>query len=296
MDAKKTDLSDLDRFLRKTAPPAASAPEERREATGRVGLTGEAFSPDPEEEAGSFTEAEENERLQLKELCDRMRDQDHYTILGIDRTASTDAIREAYYTLARTHHPDRYLRPHLRSMHRELELMFAAITDAYGVLSDFDLRQEYDRLLNAKLVGRADKGIDKQASARDAYLRGRKEMESDNIFEAISLFEQAVKLDPSRGEYFYHLGNCQARNPRWKKKAEQNLLKSLDLVPGNVNSYLSLARLYKRGGLVKRSQEMYREVLRWEPDNEEATEALEALKSQGKEAAGGLLGSLFKKS
>ncbi len=292
MEAKRTDLSDLDRFLKKTAGTVGTEPSARREATGRVGLTGEAPIADDPRDA-PFTEEEARERRELRDLCDRMRSQDHYGVLGVDRSADTAAVRNAYYRLARAHHPDRYLRPHLLSMHRELELMFAAITDAYGVLSNRDTREEFDRELNARMAGRSDQGLDKQASARDAYLRGRKAMESDNVFEAISFFEQAIRLDPARGEYFYHLGNCQARNPRWKKKAEENLLKSMEMNPGNVECYLALGRLYRRGGLERRSQEMYREALKWDPSN---AEAMEALKKEGKDAAGGLLGSLFKKS
>lgn len=32
--------------------------------------------------------------------------QDHYTVLGVDRKASHDAIREAYLKLVKKHHPD----------------------------------------------------------------------------------------------------------------------------------------------------------------------------------------------
>jgi tetratricopeptide (TPR) repeat protein len=135
--------------------------------------------------------------------------------------------------------------------------------------------------------------MDKQAAARDAYLRGRKSMEVDDVFEAIAMFEQATTLDPTRSEYFFLLGSCQARNPRWKKKAEENLLKAIELNPAQSSGYLALARLYKRGGLGTRSQEMYREVLRWDPSNEEA---MAAVKPQGQSASGGLLGSLFKKT
>jgi tetratricopeptide (TPR) repeat protein len=293
MDGKRADLSDLDRFLEKTAGAEQTRTDDGEASAGRVGLTG-ASSPD-EERAPSvpFTEVEERERRELRELCDTMRDQDHYSVLGVERSANQAAIRDAYYRLARAHHPDRYLRPHLLSMHRDLEHMFAAITDAYGVLSNNKEREEYDREMNAWMAGRSDQGMGKQASARDLYLRGRKAMDAKKVFAAIGLFEQATKLDPSRGEYFYHLGTCQAHNPRWKKKAEENLLKSLDLNPGNAECYLALARLYRRGGLERRSQEMYREALRWDPSS---AEAKEALKKEEGDTAGGLLGSLFKKA
>jgi len=202
-------------------------------------------------------------------------------------------VRHAYYRLARLYHPDRLLKPHLEDIHRELEGMFAAITDAYNTLSLPTLRGEYDRELMEKMAGRRKTSAqDKHAVARDSYLRGRKEAEAGKLFEAIRFYEVAIESDPSRAEYFHHLGVCQGQNPRWRKKAEENLLQAISLNPGSAKSYLELARVYQKGGLQRRALEMYEKVLQWEPANEEALAAV----GRGKDATGsGLLGCLFKR-
>ena len=64
---------------------------------------------------------------------------DHYRTLGIDRTASTDAIRTAYRKLARKYHPD--LNPNDPEANRK----FQAINEANEVLSDPETRKKYDR-------------------------------------------------------------------------------------------------------------------------------------------------------
>jgi molecular chaperone DnaJ len=62
----------------------------------------------------------------------------HYEVLGVAPSASTQAIRSAYRTLARLHHPDV---SNLESSAREM----ADINNAWSVLSDPVLRFNYDR-------------------------------------------------------------------------------------------------------------------------------------------------------
>ncbi|MDQ4099960.1 MAG: J domain-containing protein, partial [Chloroflexota bacterium] len=64
---------------------------------------------------------------------------DYYDVLGIGRTADEAAIRAAYRTLARKHHPD--VNPNDPSA----EERFKEVNEAYEVLSDAEKRRMYDR-------------------------------------------------------------------------------------------------------------------------------------------------------
>jgi len=64
---------------------------------------------------------------------------DHYKILGIDRSATTDAIKAAYRKLARKHHPD--LNPNDDGAKKK----FQEINEANEVLSDPESRKKYDK-------------------------------------------------------------------------------------------------------------------------------------------------------
>jgi len=64
---------------------------------------------------------------------------DPYETLGVERSASPDAIQKAYRRLAKKLHPD------LNPGNKEAEERFKAVSAAYGLLSDADKRAQYDR-------------------------------------------------------------------------------------------------------------------------------------------------------
>tara|TARA_Y100000588_G_scaffold382771_1_gene470939 strand:+ start:27028 stop:28134 length:1107 start_codon:yes stop_codon:yes gene_type:complete len=63
---------------------------------------------------------------------------DYYDVLGVDRMASSEAIRKAFRDLARRHHPDVSKEP-------DAEARFKQINEAYEVLSDSEKRSHYDQ-------------------------------------------------------------------------------------------------------------------------------------------------------
>ena len=72
---------------------------------------------------------------------------DFYQVLGVDRTASDNDIKQAYRKLAMKHHPDR------NGGSKEAEEQFKLVTEAYDVLKDAQKRAAYDRYGEAGLRG-----------------------------------------------------------------------------------------------------------------------------------------------
>lgn len=64
---------------------------------------------------------------------------DYYSVLGVDKNASTDDIKKAYRKLARKYHPD------VNPNNKEAQLKFQQINEANEVLSDADKRKKYDQ-------------------------------------------------------------------------------------------------------------------------------------------------------
>ncbi len=72
---------------------------------------------------------------------------DFYQVLGVERTASDDDIKQAYRKLAMKHHPDK------NGGSKEAEEAFKSVTEAYDALKDPQKRAAYDRYGEAGLRG-----------------------------------------------------------------------------------------------------------------------------------------------
>jgi len=72
-----------------------------------------------------------------------MEYKDYYSVLGVDKDASTDEIKKAYRKLAMKYHPDR------NPDDKQAEEKFKEINEANEVLSDPEKRAKYDQLSNS---------------------------------------------------------------------------------------------------------------------------------------------------
>ena len=73
---------------------------------------------------------------------------DYYNILGVERGASDDDIKKAFRKLSMKWHPDRHANDSEKEK-KEAEEKFKEIAEAYGVLSDKEKRDKYDRFGDA---------------------------------------------------------------------------------------------------------------------------------------------------
>ena len=91
---------------------------------------------------------------------------DYYEVLGVQKNASKDEIKDAYRKLAMQYHPDRNKAP-------DSEEKFKEISEAYAVLSDDQKRQQYDAL--------GHPGFDQRYTSEDIF-RGA---DFDSIFRDV---------------------------------------------------------------------------------------------------------------
>ena len=74
---------------------------------------------------------------------------DYYEVLGVDKNADDAALKKAYRALATKYHPD------MNPGDKEAEKKFKEASEAYAVLSDPEMRRQYDQFGHAAFDGGA---------------------------------------------------------------------------------------------------------------------------------------------
>ncbi|TDI38583.1 MAG: DUF4388 domain-containing protein [Acidobacteria bacterium] len=218
----------------------------------------------------------------------------YYKLLEVAPNASTDEIKAGYFKFARKLHPDHRAGLKIRDEDGVLADLYLAIKAAYEVLSSETERRRYDfSLEKLQMQKRSTVAVSEQATGKDDpasndpvrtfdakqmarlhYGNGQKYYAQENYHEAIAEFQDAVRLDGSNANYHRLLGFALAKNPRWRRRAEEHLLKVLESEHFDTDTMLALGELYEEGGMDTRARKMYEEALGMDPDNVRALEKL----------------------
>lgn len=232
---------------------------------------------------------------ELKEIKSQLNSRNYYELLGVSRVATEEEIKKAYFNLARKYHPDRF--NNTISDHGLINEVFNAITTAYRTLSEPDKRKKYDQQLAAPQQETVDDLVRK---AEIKYRQGRTLYNQGMYEEAIIFLEEAIRLKRARADYYLLLAMAESKLPAFKKKAEEDFLRALEMEPWNAEGYVGLGLLYLGEGLKVRAKKQLQRALEIDPDHHQARAALEELekgeKKTGLKAILGLdLSKLFKK-
>ncbi len=177
----------------------------------------------------------------------------HYEVLGVPRTATTDEIKTKYRELARKFHPD------IAQDKVMGQKIFSQINQAYRVLGDPDRRAEYDAAMAAEAFAPTRNGTatpasngsgvsaapapNGQTSANVTRLLAEAEtaMLQGNVGKVKSICEMVLKTDPGSQKALGLLGDAlvQMGRPQEAAAAYQQALK----VAPNVVLQAKLSRL-----------------------------------------------------
>jgi len=216
----------------------------------------------------------------------------HYDVLDVSKGASAAEIKDAYHTLARRFHPDRF---HQSSsdLRTRIESAFARMAQAYEVLSDTKQRDTYDQ---SGTTRRARKSTKDPKAPRDATVKDRKDpgdsraeicfrmgteaLERNQIDQAIRLLAEAAMLEPREARYHAHYGNALAQQHGSRRTAETELQAALAIEPDNPSFRVMLAELYQQLGLRRRAEGEVARALAADPAHQAARALLSNLKSK----------------
>ena len=176
------------------------------------------------------TRADEAEALrgEIQDRMEQLADLDFYQLLGIERDASTGAVKKAYIRAAKRYHPDTLARLGLDSVKQVAARVFSRVAEAYGVLRDAEKRAQYDS------IDANDPEIDTTslAQAETFFRKGEILVRMGDFRGALQFLENAVELWPEESAYQSTLGwSLYKKNPSEPLRAREHLEMAVGLAP-----------------------------------------------------------------
>lgn len=213
----------------------------------------------------------------------------YYEVLGVQRSATEQEIRERFRILARENHPDRYKGPDKGSAERK----FQTLTEAMNILTNPVKRKQHDAELSA---GISTSAPDFVQVAKVYFSKGAKAFKEHDWSTAYQNFDMSVKHNPNDAKAFHALALAAARIPAYARQAVQAIETAVQRDPVNSTYLKDAGMICKRAGLSAKAERYLDEALKWDPTNIEIQSALAELRQSrgaGKEQKGS---GLFKKS
>lgn len=153
----------------------------------------------------------------------------HYHFLGIDPTAGTREVHDAYDQLARLVHPSHAPRLGLEGREEVLKLLFERATLGYLTLSATDRRKAYDRDVGpARWTALRTSAGSREEEARRCIARARSLAGAEDFHSAIETLRESLRQAP-QAEAYALLGLLLAKNPQWLGDARDALERAVQM-------------------------------------------------------------------
>lgn len=235
-------------------------------------------------------------RDEMVEKKRRAADITLYELLDVRPGAKPEEIKTAYFQLAKKLHPDHRAGLDLDDAEGLFDDLYHEIKAAYEVLSSETKRRRYDFNLQRRAEApRADlrrerdtettesEGDDSSSTrrsfsskqmARIHVTNGERYFAEGRYHEAIEELRAAIRHESGKASYHRLLARALAKNPKWRKQAEEHYRKALSMNRFDAQSYVELGELYESSGLATRARKMFEEAIALDPDNLRAAEKL----------------------
>lgn len=219
---------------------------------------------------------------QLRDSAVKIITGSYFRVLGLDLTADTEQVEEAYHEVARRFHADSYAEFDTSEIQDLLDSVMEKLSASYRVLSVEEKRKAYVQYLFSRLdVGRSS---DVSVDAEIALHRGTAALKRQDFTGAVRAFEEAVALNPREPEYYSYLawatylGAGRSPDPVDRARAAQKLLKkALALNPTLERAVIISAIIEGETGDASTARKKLLKVLEQNPNAHLAKAALRKL-------------------
>lgn len=236
----------------------------------------------------------------LSEFHDKIKDKNHFEILGLVQGCKDIDVKKAYYRLAKIYHPDLYeTNPdkRVRSLANEL---FCQISSAYEVLFDENSRREYEeRLKRGNIEGDATTAS-RILLAEMEFKKGQAYLRTNNFDGAFKSFQTAVDMNPEEAEFYVYLGwsmyNRAGKTSEDSSRAREYVTKGISINPRIAMAYYFLGFMNRVEGNLDAALKEFDRALRHNPDLVEPLREIRLInmrKAKEEKEEKGVFGKMF---
>ena len=251
---------------------------------------------DADEDRGkTFNPQEAAARKLLFGERDRLRDSNHYQVLGVEPAAELEEIKKAYFVAAKRFHSDSFSGLELGAARNAGEELFSRVNEAHSVLMDKEKRAEYD-----VFVDRRAKGLPTDVSAilraEGLFQKGELLFKAGHWEDAEGLFREALSLNHAEAEFHAYLGMAIFKRTGQPDGGLEHVEKSLELEPRLRSGVLFAAQMLDAQGDVPQAMILLKKAFDKDPEFTQAKDELRRLKNKpAAQAKGGFFSRLLKK-
>jgi tetratricopeptide (TPR) repeat protein len=212
---------------------------------------------------------------------------DHFALLGVPFDAPIDTVRTTYLNLVRQLHPDKLAELDVGDPAGNATRLFAAMGNAFSVLTDPVRREPYVAAIVAGGVGapRTKTGDDVSTSpAAEAFRRGEAALRRDEPHEAIVHFQKAIEISPQDVDYHAMLAWAQFCAASDKVKIANETRRVLDRAIQRstkpLGARLLLGRVERMLGRDREALRQFQIVLEEQPSHADARSEIRVIEAR----------------
>ncbi len=254
------------------APPAVARTPSDQPAAARVPTA----NPIPRPAISRTSTARKTAALIAARMILLEQGADHFSLLGVPFDAPVELVRSTYLNLVRQLHPDKLSELEVDDTSGNAQKLFAAMGQAFTVLTDPVKRQEYLVVITGEATPPRTKTGDEVAltPALEAFRRGEGALRRDEPHEAIAHFQRANELQPNDVDFMAMLGWAQFCAATDKHKAAPEARKLLERAtqrsPKPLAARFLLGRVERMVGRDREALRHFQIVLEEQPSHAEA--------------------------
>ena len=246
-----------------SAPPPAGPPPRLTPSRGAPQPAQSDPAPPPDMELES-----------LRALAMRLKDDNYFQVLGIDLKANAAAVKVAYIKLAKIYHPDTISAAALPEVAKLKEEIFAAIGQAYRVLSDDQSRANYAEIIEGGGTEQEMLPLSQVLLAEEKFERGRNLVRAKRFPEALTVLDEAISGSQEVAEFYAWRGYAKffALSDKKKAQAEANrdLQTALQKSQYCASAHYFLGQIAKLTGDTKTALTQFKKAVELKPDHIDA--------------------------